>query len=48
MYLTEIDASDKDADVYFPDFNKEDWDREEICSKQEESINYKHVLYKRK
>ena len=48
MYLTEIDASDKDADVYFPNFNKEEWDREEICSKQEESINYKHVLYKRK
>lgn len=48
MYLTEIDASDKDADVYFPSFNKEDWDREELCSKQEESINYKHVLYKRK
>ena len=48
MYLTEIDASDKDADVYFPHFNKEDWEKEELCSKQEETINYKHVLYKRK
>ena len=32
----------------FEIFNVLDWDREELCSKQEESINYKHVLYKRK
>ena len=48
MYLTEIDAVDNDADVYFPKFNKEDWDREELASNQENSINYKHVLYKKK
>lgn len=48
LYLTEIDASDKDADVYFPLFNKEDWDKEEIASNQDNSINYKHVLYKKK
>lgn len=48
MYLTEIDASDKDADVYFPKFNKEDWDREELLEREENSLNYKHVLYKRK
>lgn len=48
LYLTEIDASDEYADVYFPEFNKEDWDREELASNQENSINYKHVLYKKK
>lgn len=48
MYLTEIDASDECADVYFPNFNKEDWSIEEIASNQDNSINYKHVLYKRK
>ena len=48
LYLTEIDATDKEADVYFPDFNKEDWEREEIAANQDNSINYKHVLYKRK
>lgn len=48
MYLTEIDAVDKDADVYFSEFNKEHWDREELTSKQETEINYKHVLYKKK
>ena len=47
MYLTEIDASDEYADVYFPEFNKEDWDREELASNPENSINYKHVLYKK-
>lgn len=48
MYLTEIDARDKDADVYFPTFNKEDWEREELSANVENSINYKHVLYKKK
>ncbi len=48
LYLTEIDASDKDADVYFPEFNKEEWEREEIASNEDNSINYKHVLYKKK
>ena len=48
MYLTEIEASDKDADVYFPKFNINDWNREELINNQENSINFKHVLYKRK
>ena len=48
MYLTEIDAGDKDADVYFPIFNKEEWEREELSANVENSINYKHVLYKKK
>ncbi|MBE6139673.1 MAG: dihydrofolate reductase [Firmicutes bacterium] len=48
MYLTEIDAMDNNADVYFPKFNVNDWEREELASNQENSINFKHVLYKRK
>lgn len=48
MYLTEIDASDKDADVYFPEFNHDDWDKEIIKLKEYENIKYKHVLYTRK
>ena len=48
MYLTEIDATDKEADVYFPKFNPIDWDKEQLATKEENSINFKHVLYKRK
>ena len=48
LYLTEIDAVDKDADVYFPLFNKEEWNKEIISEKEENDIKYNHVLYKRK
>lgn len=50
LYLTEIEAEFPDADVYFPNFNKEDFDREELTHFQDEKtgINYKHVLYKRR
>ncbi|MBR2832955.1 MAG: dihydrofolate reductase [Bacilli bacterium] len=47
LYLTEIDDT-KEADVYFPYFNKEDYDRKELCSHQEGNISFKHVLYKRR
>lgn len=48
LYLTEIDAEDKDADVYFPQFNKNDFEKEIISENNENSLKYKHVLYKRK
>ena len=48
MYLTEIDATCNSADVYFPKFNLDSWIKEEISSIEENSIKYKHVLYKKK
>jgi len=48
LYLTEIDAIEKDADVYFPMFNKAEFNKEIIKELEENSIKYKHVLYKRK
>lgn len=48
MYLTEIAASDNTADVYFPNFDKTEWEKEELAQKEENSISYTHVLYKRK
>jgi len=48
LYLTEIDAVDKEADVYFPIFNKEEWNKEIISENEENNIKYNHVLYKRK
>ena len=48
MYLTEIDASDDKADVYFPNFNKLDWNREVLKENSDNDIKYKHVRYRRK
>ena len=43
LYLTEIDDIEKDADVYFPTFNKEEFNKEIIKELEENSIKYIHV-----
>ncbi len=48
MYLTEIEAESKDADVFFPKFNQDDWDKEIISEIEESQTKYKHLVYKRK
>ena len=47
MYLTEIDMIDKDADVFYPAFNKDEWVSEVLKENEENNIKYKHVLYKK-
>ena len=48
LYLTEIEAEDERAEVYFPTFDKTLWDKEYISeSKEEDNIKYRHVLYRR-
>ncbi len=48
MLLTEVDAEYKEADAYFPSFNKDEWTQELIKENSDNGISYKHVLYKRK
>lgn len=48
MYLTEIDASDDKADVYFPSFNKSEWNYELLNENSDNNIKYRHVRYRRK
>ena len=48
MYLTLIDAECKEADAYFPTFDKSDWNQELLAENEDEGIKYKHVLYRRK
>lgn len=48
LILTEIDQEDKAADAYFPNFNKEEWEREIISEHIEQNIQYKHLQYIRK
>ena len=47
LILTEIDA-EADADVYFPSFDKRDWDQKVIGEHKEDDISYKHLVYTRK
>lgn len=47
LYLTEIEDS-KEADVYFPDFDKNNYNKKILLKKKENGVNYKHVLYERK
>jgi len=46
MILTEVD-SESDADVYFPEFSLNEWNREVLSNHQYEGVNYSHVVYTR-
>lgn len=48
LILTEIDAEDKEADAYFPEFAKDDWNSEVLCEHNDHTPKYKHLVYKRK
>lgn len=48
IYLTEIAATCEDAQVYFPQFDKEEYEKEIVGNNEDNGISYKHVLYKRR
>lgn len=48
LYLTEIDAEDKDADVFFPSFDKSEYNAEQLTDYNVNGINFKHMLYTKK
>lgn len=48
LLLTEIEAEDKEADVYFPTFDKDKYEKRELSEKEENKIKFKHIEYKRK
>lgn len=47
MYITEIDK-EYDADKYFPNFDKNKWNRKILSNNECDGVEYKHVLYTRK
>ena len=47
LYLTEIDASDKEADTYFLEFNKQLYEKIILDENEENGIKYTHTLYKK-
>ena len=48
LLLTEIEDEDKEADTYFPNFNKEEWNKKVLSKHIESNISYKHIQYTRK
>ena len=48
MYLTEIDATCKDADVFFPSFNRNDWNDQVLNENEHNKVKYKIHKYERK
>lgn len=48
LYLTEVEAECKEADTYFPDFNKAEWNREIIAEYEDGGIKFSHILYTKK
>ncbi len=47
LLLTEINAEDKEADAYFPDFNISDYEKTILKEVTEQDITYHHVLLRR-
>lgn len=45
IYLTEIEAEEKNADVYFPSFDKSLYKKEVIASYEVDGIIFFHILY---
>jgi len=48
LILTEVDAEDKEADVYFPEFDKTLYTRFVVASNEDNGIKYEHVRYIKK
>ena len=47
LYLTEIDASDSEADTFFPEFDKREWKKTLLDENNQNDINFKMYLYER-
>ncbi len=47
LILTEINDT-KDADTYFPNFDKEKYEKQILCIHNESGIEYTHVIYTKK
>lgn len=45
LYLTEVHASDADADTFFPEFDHSLYKREVLGKGEDNGISYNHVLY---
>ena len=47
IYLTEVDAEDKEADTYFPEFDKSKFERKIIKKGSQDDLTFAICLYQR-
>ena len=47
LYLTEVHAGDPEADVFFPEFDRDSYRKTWLASGEDGGITYDHVLYER-
>lgn len=47
IYLTEVNAEDNDADVYFPNFNKSEFSRKIIKKGSQDDLTFAICLYQK-
>lgn len=45
LVLTEIDAEDQSAEVFFPKFDKSEYNVETLATKEEQGITFSHNVY---
>lgn len=45
LYITHIDKEDKEADVYFPEIDKNKWNETILSEDEENGIKFSHVKY---
>ena len=48
LILTEVENEYPDADVYFPSFEKELYEKEVLLENEDDGVKYKHVKYTKK
>lgn len=48
LYLTEVDGEDKDADVFFPEFDKTKYTRKVLQKGETDDLKYEMCLYEKK
>ena len=45
LYITEVEFEDRDADVYFPEIDLSQWNKEILDEGEENGLKFKHILY---
>ena len=48
LYLTEIEAECDDAQVFFPAFNKDEYEKERLASYYDKGVHFSHICYTKK
>ena len=48
LYLTEIEAECDDAQVFFPAFNKDEYEKELLASYYDKGVHFSHICYTKK